>query len=177
LPSSLTQNPSIMLIIRSLYLAQNRIHVGEKNKMPQCPSMLLTGQAKLELGLKEPPPLVMLANESRQVEAKFVQSQLINNLGLDVKVDKQTFKQSLVKFRQGEFDLARSGCCDGALQYPVFFAEIFDSNSPYNDMNFENARYDRLMKLTHETEDQQVRMQAFGRMQEILHEQVPVIPH
>ena len=72
--------------------------------------------------------------------------------------------------------MARSGFCGGALQDPVFFAGIFDSNSPYNDINFENAQYDRLMKLTHETEDQQVRMQAFGRMQEILHEQVPMIP-
>ncbi|MDG1204635.1 MAG: peptide ABC transporter substrate-binding protein [Pseudomonadales bacterium] len=136
----------------------------------------LLEEAKLELGLQQLPPLVMLANESRQIEAEFVQSQLINNLGLDVKVDKQTFKQSLVKFRQGEFDLARSGFCGGALQDPVFFAGIFASNSPYNDMNFKNAEYDRLMKLTHETDDQQARMQAFGRMQDILYEQVPMIP-
>lgn len=136
----------------------------------------LLEEAKLELGLTELPSLVMLANESRQIEAEFVQSQLINNLGLDVKVDKQTFKQSLVKFRQGDFDLARSGFCSGALQDPVFFAGIFTSDSPFNDMQFNNPEYDRLMQLTHDTENQQARMQAFSQMQDILYEQVPVIP-
>ena len=118
----------------------------------------------------------MLINETRQIEAEFVQSQLINTLGLNVRVDKQTFKQSLVKFRNGDFDLARSGFCGGTLQDPVFFAGIFTSDSPFNDMKFQNQRYDELMEITHSSADQKIRMQAFSEMQNILYDQVPIIP-
>lgn len=136
----------------------------------------LIEEAKQELGVDEIPPLIFLINETRQIEAEYVQSQLINSLGLDVRVDKQTFKQSLVKFRQGEFDIARSGYCGGVLPDPVFFAGLFTSYSPYNDMSFNSERYDELMNLTHNTSDQEVRMQAFAEMQKIVFDEVPVIP-
>ncbi|MFT7689102.1 MAG: oligopeptide transport system substrate-binding protein, partial [Candidatus Azotimanducaceae bacterium] len=105
-----------------------------------------------------------------------VQSQLINALGLEIRVDKQTFKQSLVKMRSGEFDIARQGFCGGALRDPVFFAGIFHSESSYNDMGFANKEYDSLMELTHATEDQLKRMQAFNEMQKIIYREVPIIP-
>ncbi len=136
----------------------------------------LLAEAKKDLGIDQFPPLVMLINETRQIEAEFVQSQLINTLGLNVRVDKQTFKQSLVKFRNGDFDLARSGFCGGTLQDPVFFAGIFTSDSPFNDMKFQNQRYDELMEITHSSADQKIRMQAFSEMQNILYDQVPIIP-
>ena len=136
----------------------------------------LIAEAKIEMGVDKIPPIVMLINETRQIEAEFVQSQLMNGLGLDVRVDKQTFKQSLVKFRNGEFDIARSGFCGGTLLDPVFFAGIFTSNSPYNDMAFHHDRYNELMNVTHFSADQSVRMQAFDAMQHILYEEVPIIP-
>ncbi|MFT5208538.1 MAG: oligopeptide transport system substrate-binding protein [Flavobacterium sp.] len=136
----------------------------------------LVAEAKAELGIDKFPPLIMLINETRQIEAEFVQSQLINGLGLDVRVDKQTFKQSLVKMRTGEFDIARQGFCGGALRDPVFFAGIFQSESSFNDMGFKNEEYDRLMDLTHSTEGQLVRMQAFDKMQHIIYKEVPIIP-
>ena len=136
----------------------------------------LIAEAKAELGVEKLPPIVMLINETRQIEAEFVQSQLMNGLGLDVRVDKQTFKQSLVKFRSGDFDLARSGFCGGALNDPVFFAGIFTSQSAYNDMSFYHERYDELMKITHYSADQAERMAAFNEMQDILFEEIPIIP-
>lgn len=136
----------------------------------------LLAEAKVELGIDSFPPLIMLINETRQIEAEFIQSQLINGLGLEVRVDKQTFKQSLVKMRTGDFDIARQGFCGGPLRDPVFFAGIFQSESSFNDMRFKNKEYDRLMDLTHSTENQLVRMQAFDKMQRIIYEEVPIIP-
>jgi oligopeptide transport system substrate-binding protein len=136
----------------------------------------LIAEVKAELGIDELPPIVMLINETRQIEAEFVQSQLINGLGLDVRVDKQTFKQSLVKFRNGDFDIARSGFCGGTLRDPVFFAGIFTSDSAFNDMTFNHQRYDELMNITHYSTDQSERMQAFNEMQKILYDEVPIIP-
>lgn len=136
----------------------------------------LLAEAKAELGIDEFPPIVMLINETRQIEAEYVQSQLVNALGLDVRVDKQTFKQSLAKFRQGDFDIARSGFCGGVFKDPVFFAGIFTSWSPYNYGGFENARYDELMNITHYSTNQQERMNAFDEMQRIIFTEVPIIP-
>lgn len=136
----------------------------------------LIAEVKQDLGVEKLPPIVMLINDTRQIEAEFVQSQLMNSLDLDVRVDKQTFKQSLVKFRTGEFDIARSGFCSGAIQDPVLFANILTSKSPFNDMAFYNDRYDALMEITHTSADQKVRMDAFNEMQHILYEEVPVVP-
>lgn len=136
----------------------------------------LIAEVKAEMGVEKLPPIVMLINESRQIEAEFVQSQLINGLGLDVRIDKQTFKQSLAKSHKGDFDIARSGFCGGTLLDPVFFAGIFDSNSPFNEMAFNHPRYNELMNVTHFSADQSIRMKAFDEMQYILYDEVPIIP-
>lgn len=136
----------------------------------------LIAEAKQELGVEEIPPIVMLINENRQIEGEFVQSQLENALGLDVRVDKQTFKQSIAKFYQGDFDIARSGFCGGVFKDPVYFAGLFTSSSPFNFMAFNNARYDELMHFTHYSTDQQARMEAFDEMQHILLNEVAIIP-
>ncbi|MCH8257965.1 MAG: hypothetical protein IIA75_08730, partial [Proteobacteria bacterium] len=124
----------------------------------------------------EIPPIVLLANETRQIEAEFIQAQLGSALGLDIKVDKQTFKQAIAKMNAGSFDIARAGFCGGALQDPVFFAGIFVSNGTFNNGGYSNPDYDRLMALTHSTADPVKRMDAFGQMQQVLFEDVPIIP-
>ncbi|MCB1693421.1 MAG: peptide ABC transporter substrate-binding protein [Pseudomonadales bacterium] len=136
----------------------------------------LLEEARQELGVDEIPPLVLLANETRQIDAEYFQSQLKVALGLDVRVDKQTFKQAIAKMQAGDFDIARAAFCGGSILDPVFFAGIFESSSPFNLGAFENAEYDRLYAITNQTADQQVRMDAFGQMQQILFDEAPVIP-
>lgn len=132
--------------------------------------------ARKELGVEKIPPIVLLANETRQIEAEFLQAQIGNALGLEIRVDKQTFKQALAKMQAHDYDIARAGFCGGSITDPVFFAGVFETESPFNDSAYSNPEYDRLMALTHSTGDQQVRMDAFARMQELLHEDIPIIP-
>jgi ABC-type oligopeptide transport system substrate-binding subunit len=136
----------------------------------------LIEQAKVEMGVDKIPPIVLLANETRQIEAEFLQAQLGNALGIEIKVDKQTFKQALVKMSTHDFDIARAGFCGGSIRDPVFFAGIFTSHSPFNDVVYQNPEYDRLMALTHSSSDPKVRMQAFSQMQQLLYEDIPIIP-
>jgi len=136
----------------------------------------LLEEAKKELGVEEIPSIILLANETRQIEAEFIQAQLGGALGLDIKVDKQTFKQAIAKMNVGDFDIARAAYCGGALRDPVFFAGIFVSGSPFNDGNYHNPEYDELMALTHSSADPVVRMNAFGQMQQMLFEDVPMVP-
>ena len=136
----------------------------------------LLSQAKAELGVDEIQPLILLANETRQIDAEFIQSQLQSSLGLTVRVDKQTFKQAIKKMHDREFDIARAAFCGGPIFDPVFFAGIFQSTGPYNDGGFQNTQYDRLLAITHSSTDPQARMDAFGAMQQILFEAAPIVP-
>ena len=136
----------------------------------------LLEEAKKELGVDEIPPIVILANESRQIEAEYIQAQLGSALGLDIKVDKQTFKQAIAKMNAGDFDIARAAYCGGSLRDPVFFAGIFVSSSPFNDGKYHNSKYDELMELTHSSADPVIRMNAFGQMQQLLFDDVPMVP-
>lgn len=131
-------------------------------------------EVKKEKG--ELPPIVLLANETRQIEAEFIQGQLITKLGLDVKVDKQTFKQAIEKQRIGDFDLARVGFCGGSLTDPIAYASSFESTGPFNDGGYVSAEYDRLLNETRTTVDQAKRMAAFDQMQKLLFQDIPMIP-
>ena len=136
----------------------------------------LVAEAKTEMGVDEIPPVILLANETRQIEAAFIQAQLGTALGLEIRVDKQTFKQAIAKMRAHDFDIARAGFCSGAIRHPVFFAGVFVTNGPFNGGVYANPEYDRLMNVTHSTADQTIRMAAFGKMQQLLYEDVPIIP-
>jgi oligopeptide transport system substrate-binding protein len=136
----------------------------------------LLEEARQEMGVAKIPPIVLLANESRQIEAEFIQAQLGSALGLEIRVDKQTFKQAIAKMYAHDFDLARAGFCSGAIRDPVFFAGIFVSGGPFNNIAYSSARYDELMSVTHNTADQVIRIDAFGKMQQLLYDDIPIIP-
>lgn len=86
------------------------------------------------------------------------------------------FKQAIVKLIAGDFDIARSGFCSGSLRDPDYIAGIFESTGTFNDGRFANVEYDELLTLTRTSTDQQARMDAFGRMQNILIEEVAILP-
>lgn len=136
----------------------------------------LLAKALEQMHLKKLPPLVLLANETREDEAEFIQAQLKSALGIDVRIDKQSFKQSIAKMTQGDFDMARQAFCGGAVTDPVFFAGLLYSKSPFNNGAYSSPEYDRLMDVTQQTADAKTRMHAFAKMQDLLYQDVPVIP-
>lgn len=122
------------------------------------------------------PPLTLLSQEGFEKRSEYLQGFFGESLGLAVKIDKQTFKQAIVKLIAGDFDIAQSAFCAGSLRDPAFFAGIFDSKGTFNDGRFMNQEYDLLLHLTQTTTDQEKRMNAFGRMQQILFEEVAILP-
>ena len=46
----------------------------------------------------------------------------------------------------------------------------------YNDAGYANPRYDELMAITNSSANPKIRMDAFGKMQEILYNDIPIIP-
>jgi oligopeptide transport system substrate-binding protein len=131
-------------------------------------------QARQELG--ELPRLVLLASDGLEKQMEYLQALFRSELDLDVIIDKQSFKQAIVKLINGEFDIANSSFCSGSLFDPAFYAGILESTGTFNDGRFNNTDYDRLLSVTRSTRDQRVRMNAFAQMQQIVIDEVAVLP-
>ncbi len=133
--------------------------------------------AKRELGVSELPPLVLLANTSAASwkQVNYLQQLLKTALGIDVRLDMQIFKQQIAKLNQGEFDIAVSGWFadfDDAISYGDLLASWNDNNRG----SYSNPVYDALVRTAYESSDQRVRMASFGKMQQLMHDEAPIIP-
>jgi oligopeptide transport system substrate-binding protein len=107
--------------------------------------------------------------------AEYLQGLLQQSLGIDVKVDQQTFKQYLQKSRAGDFDLALSSW------FPDFddivtFADLLGSHNANNRGRYINADYDRILGLLQGGSDPTQRMAAAAELQRIIVTDVPVLP-
>jgi len=67
--------------------------------------------AMKELKLTTPPSLVWLCSDTPLAgrEAEYFQSVFKNTLGIELRIDKQTFKQRLEKMLSGDFDIVSAG--------------------------------------------------------------------
>ena len=100
---------------------------------------------------------------------------LKQHLGLDIKVDQQTFKQYLEKVNRQEFDLSL------ASWYPDFddvvtYADLLASYNDNNSGKFDDPEYDRILQILTGSDDPKTRMAAANELQKIIQEQVAVIP-
>lgn len=107
--------------------------------------------------------------------AEYFQGLLKQHLGLDIKVDQQTFKQYLEKVNRQEFDLSL------ASWYPDFddvvtYADLLASYNDNNSGKFNDPEYDRILQILTGSDDPKTRMAAANDLQKIIQEQVAVIP-
>jgi len=133
-------------------------------------------QAKLELGLDEFPSLVLLTGDNpvSNIQSEYFQALFKKNLGLDIKIDRQIFKQRLAKMTDGDFDMVLAGWgpdYDDALT----FGDLLASWNENNRGRYANPEYDRLVRVAQDSMDARVRMDAFAEMQRIIHEDAVLI--
>ena len=131
-----------------------------------------------ELGLEEPPSLALLVDDApgAAMQAEYFQNIYRTQLGLDVRIDRQIFKQRLAKMQNQDFDLALYGWGPDFAD-PLTFGELFASWNPNNNGRFSNAEYDQAVRLAQSSLDPGTRMEAFARQQAILIEEVAMIPN
>lgn len=132
-------------------------------------------EARRELG--EIPPLTLLVGDSPRAvnEAEYYQYVLKQALGLETRLDQQTFKLRIAKMRRGEFDIAAAGWGPD-FDDPITFGDLFASWNDNNRGRFENERYDHWVRRAQESASQAERLAAFDQMQQIISEQVVIIP-
>lgn len=136
----------------------------------------LLNQAQQELGLKQIPPIILLTGDSprSQRESEYFQQLLTAGLGLQVRIDRQTFKQRIEKMTRGDFDIVLAGW--GAdYDDPLTYGDLMASWNENNRGRYGNPEYDHWVSVAQQTSDPQPRLQAFAAMQQLLHDDVPLL--
>lgn len=133
--------------------------------------------AKQELNVEELPPLYLLTGDSpgATVQAEYMQQVLKRYLGIELKLDKQIFKQRLAKMTSGDFDMVAAGWGPD-YNDPMTFADLFASWNENNRGRYADDNYDQWVKVAQASSDVSVRMNAFAELQELLIEDAVMIP-
>jgi oligopeptide transport system substrate-binding protein len=132
--------------------------------------------AKKELGVRELPPLVFLCDDTPNSakQAEYFQTLLKEKLGLEIRIDKQIYKQRIAKMQAGEFDIINLGWGPD-YDDPLTFGDLFASWNNNNYGKYSSPEMDRHVRTAQGTVDPQARMKAFGDIQRILIEDAVVI--
>jgi len=130
-----------------------------------------------ELGLERLPPLMLLIGDTGVAgkQAEYYQEVLRDVLGLEIRIDRQIFKQRLAKMSAGEFDMVLAGWGPDFTD-PITFGDLFSSWNTNNRGGYSNPELDRQVRIAQDSLDPQVRMAAFGAIQQILFDDVAIIP-
>ena len=134
-------------------------------------------QAKAELGLATLPPLVLLVGDSPTAakQAEYLQGKLKATLGLDIKIDIQTFKQRLAKMTAGEFDIVAAGWGPD-FDDVMTFGDLLTSWNLNNRGRYNNPAYDEQVRIAMNSADPAVRMDAMGKVQQIVFDDAVILP-
>ncbi len=133
--------------------------------------------AKQELGLETWPQLVLLSGDNplSNIQSEWTQGVFKSKLGLDLKIDKQIFKQRLEKMHAGDFDMVLGGWGPD-YDDPLTFGDLFASWNIQNRGEYANAELDRLVAVAQTSVDQTERMQAFAGIQQIMFDDAVILP-
>lgn len=133
--------------------------------------------ARRELGVRTLPPITLLSDDGAIGDklTEYFQETLRRDLGLQVRIDKQIFKQRLAKTNAGDFDVVVA-LWGPDYPDPLTFADLFASWNPNNHGKYSNPRLDQLVAVAQMSTDPKTRMDAFGEIQQILIDDPPMIP-
>ena len=106
---------------------------------------------------------------------EYMQGLLMSKLGLDIRIDKQTFKQRLAKMSSGDFDMVGAGWGPD-YDDVMTFGDLYASWNLNNRGRYINPEYDRLVRVAMNSSNPQVRMDAMGEIQQILFDDATLLP-
>lgn len=133
--------------------------------------------AKRELGLKEFPPLSLLVDDVplAQKMAAYVQEKLKRELGLELRIDSQIFKQRIAKSDAGDFDLIVALWAPDYAD-PLTYGDLFSSDNDNNNGRYRSAAMDRQVEIARTSIDPKTRMEAFAKIQQIVIDDAVILP-
>lgn len=114
-------------------------------------------------------------SEGHRVIAEAIQEQLKNNLGISVKITNMEWAVFVEERNKHNFNFCRDGF--GA-DYgdPISLLDLFTSKSGNNSSAWNNPEYDKLIDTIKNTADQKVRFDSMHKAEQLLMEEMPIMP-
>lgn len=147
-----------------------------EENLEEAKKLLAEGLA--EEGLKELPEITLLynTNEVHKVIAEAVQEMWRKNLGIEnITLENVEFQVKLDLEQSGDYMISRAGWI-GDYVDPMTYLDLWVSDGPYNDANYSNSEYDALVNTAKTSMDPIVRMDAMHKAEQILMDDMPIIP-
>lgn len=114
-------------------------------------------------------------SESHHSIAEAIQQMWKKELGIDIQLHSQEWKVYLSTRESMKFDVARAAWF-GDYNDPYTFLNLAESDNGNNHTGWKNADYDKLLKKSVTANDSMVRRSIFQQAEELLMEEMPVIP-
>ena len=131
-----------------------------------------------ELGIKNSDVKIKLlsSNDSSSMRnCQFIQQQLFQNIGLNIILEPNTWQGELSKVSQNDFDFCFTEWLPD-YNDPATFLNLWVGGQRQNNTQWNNADYNKYIKLAKSTSDNNIRMKAMHNAEVILMADMPVIP-
>ena len=109
------------------------------------------------------------------LHSEWVQASLKDALGLQIKIDKQIFKQRLAKMTAGEFDMVLAGWGPDYDDL-MTFGDLFASWNLNNRGQYASEEMDRLIDVAQTSVYPTQRVEAFAGIQQLIFDDIPMLP-
>lgn len=119
--------------------------------------------------------LLYNTSESHKKIAQAAQEMWRTTLGIEMGLENVEFQVKLDREKSGDYEISRAGWI-GDFMDPMTFLDLWSKESAFNDVNYDNPKYNKLLKEVKSTIDQDLRMENMRKAEEILMEDMPVIP-
>ena len=100
----------------------------------------------------------------------------MRTLGMEIRIDKQIFKQRLEKMTSGDFDMVAAGWGPDFAD-PLTYGDLYASWNGNNRGKYNNPELDEQVRIAQNSLDQRIRMDAFGEIQRIMIEDAVHLPN
>lgn len=114
-------------------------------------------------------------DDTAKKAAEFVQSQLENNLGIDVQVQSIPKKTRLTRMMSGNFDVVSTGW-NADFSDPISFLDLQTTGASYNYGKWSNKEYDKYVAASKTTGSDADRFKDLAKAEQILLEEQGVTP-
>ena len=114
-------------------------------------------------------------NAVSNIQAEWVQASLKKHLDLDIRIDKQIFKQRLAKMTAGEFDMVLAGWGPD-YDDPLTFGDLFASWNLNNRGRYASDAMDGFISQVQDSVDPATRMRLFAQIQQLVYDDVVILP-
>lgn len=114
-------------------------------------------------------------SEGHKKIAQAVQEMWRNNLGVEFQLENVDFQVKLDREKAGDYQVSRAGWI-GDYVDPMTFMDLWLTDGAFNDADYSNPEYDKLVLEAKGTTDQKIRMENMRKAEKILMEAMPVVP-